>query len=174
MSWQKPCLPVWIEIATRNMKDDNGRALKHFFDKMCCLLVFINKDNSKSLIQSTIISNHQTFELSFCQTRDTSKPGREEAVFQTRMVESPPPTATRFGSTGLASAQITCEANDGSSAVGELWIWAWRFSCFGVLPCFFKRLYLLRLINLRVRFLGSSKNREVRKVQCISQIVIVL
>ena len=161
-------MPVGIEIATHNMKDDNGRALKHFFDKLCCLLVFINKDNSKSLNQSTMTLNRQTFELSFCQTRETSKPGREEAVFQTRMVESPPPTATRFGSTGLASAQITCEANDGSSAV-VIWM-IWRFSClscFGVLPCFFKRLYLLRLINLRVRFSGSSKNREVRKVQYI-------
>ena len=167
MSWQKPCLPAGIEIATRNMKDDNGRALK---------ISLIYKDKSKSLNQSTIISNPQTFELSFCQTRETSKPGREEAVFQTRMVESPPPTATRFGSTGLASAQITCEANDGSSA-GDFWIWTWRFSCsscFGVLPCFFKRLYLLRLINLRARFLGSSKNREVRRVQYISLSVIIL
>ena len=58
-----------------------------------------------------------TFELSFCQTCATSKPGRVDAVFHTRMVESPPPTATSFGSTGLASRQMTCDANDGRRAV---------------------------------------------------------
>lgn len=56
-------------------------------------------------------------ELSFCHTSDTSNPGCEDAVFHTRMVESPPPTATSFGSTGLASMQMTCDANDGSRAV---------------------------------------------------------